>query len=63
MKFEVIFSAKGYDNTAYFDSECDCNAFAELMAESGRLVKVVADGKDITGNFVVFVTFAELAKR
>ena len=52
MKYRVVFSAEGFDNSAYFDCECECKVFARLMAEAGRLIRVQAEGKDTTSEFV-----------
>lgn len=63
MNYRVVYSAEGFDNSAYFDTASECDIFARMMADGGRLVRVVADGLDITDKFVTFVTFADLAKR
>ena len=55
MSYKVVFSANGFDCTAYFDCATDCDAFANLMANDGRLCSVKVDGLDITDNFVTII--------
>ena len=63
MDYMVIFSAEGMDNTAFFESATECDIFARMMVEQGRLVRVKVGhfsntrlgGIDITENYVTFV--------
>ena len=55
MKYKVVFSAEGFDNTAYFDNAVTCDIFARMMANDGRLVIVKVDGLDITDKFVTTI--------
>ena len=51
-KFYVVFSAEGFDNRAYFDNAVACDIFARMMANDGRLTRVMVDGLDITDKYV-----------
>ena len=62
-KWKVIFTGFGMDNTAYFDNAVDCDAFAQLMANDGRLCRVWADGLEITEKYVEVVSIFEVLKR
>lgn len=55
MSFKVVFSAEGFDNTAYFDNATSCDIFARMMANDGRLHTVKVDGLDITENYVTII--------
>ena len=55
MAYRVVFTGFGMDNVAWFDSACDCDAFAQLMADAGRLTRVQVDGLDITDKYVKII--------
>lgn len=55
MKYKVVFSAEGFDHTAYFDNAITCDVFARMMANEGRLSIVKVDGLDITDKFVTII--------
>ena len=56
MDFKVVFSAEGFDHTAYFDCAMSCDVFARMMANDGRLLIVKVKGLngyvDITHHYV-----------
>ena len=56
MSYKVVFSGEGFDHTAYFDCAMSCDLFARLMANDGRLLRVKADGQDITDKYVATIT-------
>lgn len=62
-KWKVIFTGFGMYNTAYFDNALDCDAFAQLMANDGRLCRVWADGLEITDKYITYITMEELLAR
>ena len=49
---KVVFTAEGLSCTAYFESVCDLDIFARMMANDGRLSRVKVDGADITEEYV-----------
>jgi hypothetical protein len=63
MDYMVVFSAEGMDNTAFFETAVECDIFARLMAEQGRLVRVKVghfnntrlSGIDITEKYVTII--------
>jgi hypothetical protein len=55
MKYKVVFSAEFFDCTAWFDSALECDIFARMMANEGRLTMVKVDGLDITDKFVTVI--------
>ena len=52
MSYRVVYTAEGFDGSAYFDCAIDCDFFARMMANEGRLLRVTVDGLDITDKFV-----------
>lgn len=51
-EFKVVFSYNGFDLTACFISSFEMDAFASMMAEEGRLLRVWVCGKDHTSKYV-----------
>lgn len=62
MNYKVVFSAEGFDNTAYFDNMVSCDIFARMMAVEGRLVRVKINGIDVTEKYVDIIDIHNLVR-
>lgn len=54
MDWEVVWTDNGY-HRAYFDNAIDSDAFAQLMANEGKLYSVKVAGLDITEQYVTII--------